>query len=133
MSIPTKMKFLVRGKSVDFQNREGSSPSIPKTRKGPVGFFNYLSFQKHCTIRYVSHSFSSFTSVSERKFDFLSQHLWYILYMIHVQTNILAQGIPVVKFEWLTILSTVLKLPKSYPSPEISWIFKKKTLEYLFS
>ena len=30
MSIPTKMKFIVRGKSVDFKNREGSSPSIPK-------------------------------------------------------------------------------------------------------
>lgn len=24
------MKFIVRGKSVDFRNREGSSPSIPK-------------------------------------------------------------------------------------------------------
>lgn len=26
------MKFRVRGKSVDFKNREGSSPSIPKKR-----------------------------------------------------------------------------------------------------
>lgn len=30
MSLPTTMKFIVRGKSVDFRNREGSSPSIPK-------------------------------------------------------------------------------------------------------
>ena len=30
MSIPATMKFIVRGKSVDFKNREGSSPSIPK-------------------------------------------------------------------------------------------------------
>lgn len=30
MSILTRMKFIVRGKSVDFKNREGSSPSIPK-------------------------------------------------------------------------------------------------------
>jgi len=30
MSIPTTVKFIVRGKSVDFRNREGSSPSIPK-------------------------------------------------------------------------------------------------------
>jgi len=30
ISIPTTMKFIVRGKSVDFRNREGSSPSIPK-------------------------------------------------------------------------------------------------------
>ena len=30
MSILTTIKFIVRGKSVDFKNREGSSPSIPK-------------------------------------------------------------------------------------------------------
>lgn len=30
MSLLTTMKFIVRGKSVDFRNREGSSPSIPK-------------------------------------------------------------------------------------------------------
>ncbi|KAJ6843213.1 hypothetical protein M6B38_300805 [Iris pallida] len=30
MSIPTTIKFIVKGKSVDFRNREGSSPSIPK-------------------------------------------------------------------------------------------------------
>ncbi len=38
MSIPTSMKFLVRGKSVDFRNREGSSPSIPKS----LFFFNLV-------------------------------------------------------------------------------------------
>ncbi len=32
MSIPATMKFIVRGKSVDFKNREGSSPSIPKMK-----------------------------------------------------------------------------------------------------
>ncbi|KMS96934.1 hypothetical protein BVRB_7g180160 [Beta vulgaris subsp. vulgaris] len=30
MSILTTMKFIVRGRSVDFKNREGSSPSISK-------------------------------------------------------------------------------------------------------
>ena len=33
MSIPATMKFIVRGKSVDFKNREGSSPSIPNKKK----------------------------------------------------------------------------------------------------
>lgn len=32
MSIPTTMKFIVRGKSVEFFNREGSSPSIPNKK-----------------------------------------------------------------------------------------------------
>lgn len=35
------MKFIVRGKSVDFKNREGSSPSIPKK---PIRLLNYLFF-----------------------------------------------------------------------------------------
>lgn len=37
ISILATMKFIVRGKSVDFRNREGSSPSIPKSpQKGPI-------------------------------------------------------------------------------------------------
>ncbi|KAJ6850050.1 hypothetical protein M6B38_266440 [Iris pallida] len=40
MSIPTTIKFIVKGKSVDFRNREGSSPSIPK--KKSILFSNYL-------------------------------------------------------------------------------------------
>ncbi|KAJ6817693.1 hypothetical protein M6B38_410345 [Iris pallida] len=40
MSIPTTMKFIVKGKSVDFRNREGSSPSIPN--KKSILFPNYL-------------------------------------------------------------------------------------------
>lgn len=39
MSIPTSMKFLVRGKSVDFRNREGSSPSIPKSPFNSLIFY----------------------------------------------------------------------------------------------
>ena len=35
------MQFIVRGKSVDFKNREGSSPSIPKK---PIRFLIILSF-----------------------------------------------------------------------------------------
>jgi len=35
------MKFIVRGKSVDFKNREGSSPSIPKK---PIQLLIILSF-----------------------------------------------------------------------------------------
>lgn len=33
MLIPTTMKFIVKGKSVDFRNREGSSPSVPIKKK----------------------------------------------------------------------------------------------------
>ena len=33
ISILATMKFIVRGKSVDFRNREGSSPSIPTPKK----------------------------------------------------------------------------------------------------
>ena len=36
------MKFIVRGKSVDFRNREGSSPSIPN-KKRPILPPNHLS------------------------------------------------------------------------------------------
>lgn len=41
MSILATMKFIVRGKSVDFKNREGSSPSIPKKT---IGLPNSLSY-----------------------------------------------------------------------------------------
>ncbi|KAJ6952197.1 hypothetical protein NC653_041372 [Populus alba x Populus x berolinensis] len=42
MSISTTKKFIVKGKSVDFINHEGSSPSIPK--KGPARLPNCLSY-----------------------------------------------------------------------------------------
>ncbi|KAJ6952211.1 hypothetical protein NC653_041379 [Populus alba x Populus x berolinensis] len=42
MSISTTKKFIVKGKSVDFINREGSSLSIPK--KGPARLPNCLSY-----------------------------------------------------------------------------------------
>ena len=41
MSILTTMQFMVRGKSVDFRNREGSSPSIPKQK--PILLLNFSS------------------------------------------------------------------------------------------
>lgn len=44
MSIPATMKFLVRGKSVDFKNREGSSPSIPKSLVDSPTFYPILFF-----------------------------------------------------------------------------------------
>ena len=53
MSIPTTMKFKVRGKSVDLINHEGSSPSIPKR---PVSLSNFFSIIKSlfiCFIRFI--------------------------------------------------------------------------------
>lgn len=44
MSIPATMKFIVRGKSVDFKNREGSSPSIPKRPFGSLILYRILFF-----------------------------------------------------------------------------------------
>lgn len=41
MSIPATMKFIVRGKSVDLKNREGSSPSIPKKTIWLPNYFSY--------------------------------------------------------------------------------------------
>lgn len=42
------MKVIVRGKSVDLQNREGSSPSIPNPQPPltPYLFFSYPLFFK---------------------------------------------------------------------------------------
>nr|ABN08807.1 hypothetical protein MtrDRAFT_AC160516g53v2 [Medicago truncatula] len=37
MSIPTSMKFLVRGKSVDFRNREGSRWCVKNGRDSSAG------------------------------------------------------------------------------------------------
>lgn len=44
MSIPATMKFIVIGKSVDFRNREGSSPSIPKKPFLRILLSNYLFY-----------------------------------------------------------------------------------------
>ena len=92
MSILTKMKFIVRGKSVDFQNREGSSPSIPKTLKSTIAsliiypFFvidsQFVMFLIHFTL-----------SQTDRNGNFfLMTRL--VIYMIHVQMNMLEQESP---------------------------------------
>ena len=101
ISIPATMKFIVRGKSVDFRNREGSSPSIPK--KGPFGsltIYPTLSFWSWFKIRYVSHSSYSFTltNVSEPNFFLLSQVVWYIWYTYNWTP--LSKESP---FEWFTL------------------------------
>lgn len=69
MSISTTRKLIVRGKSVDFWNREGSSPSIPKTKKGLVRLPNFLlyslfSLRVHNSLSFFSHPFDSFTNIS---------------------------------------------------------------------
>lgn len=50
------MKFIVRGKSVDFKNREGSSPSIPN--KKPILLPKYLSSSVQFKQNSLSFSFT---------------------------------------------------------------------------
>ena len=78
------MKFIVKGKSVDFRSREGSSPSIPN--KKPILLPNYFIFYilyypiffviGSNKIHYVSHSFYSFTNGYEQQFLYLIPSLW---------------------------------------------------------
>lgn len=65
--MPTTMPFLVRGKSVDFRNREGSSPSIPPKRPRWLPKHFCLFFRQRFQIRYLSHSLDSFTNGFEQK------------------------------------------------------------------
>ena len=103
ISIPTTMKFIVRGKSVDFKNREGSSPSIPNPQKS-VCYLFILSYPllfvsgSKFLIFLVHPILFHFTSVSEQNFVLLSQVLWYIVIYIwyrYKSTSILEQGIPI--------------------------------------
>lgn len=87
MSIPATMKFIVRGKSVDFKNREGSSPSIPKKT---ISLPNYLADPLSLAVP-NSLSFSSFRNGFERKWLSLITSL--VIYMIHIEMNIFEQGI----------------------------------------
>ena len=62
-TLPTTMKFLVRGKSVDFRNREGSSPSIPSKKPILLLYYILLFFISGSKkIQYLSYSFYSFTN-----------------------------------------------------------------------
>lgn len=63
MSIPTTMKFIVRGKSVEFFNREGSSPSIPN--KKPI----LLPRSLFLLILFI-HFFSSVTQFKQNEISF---------------------------------------------------------------
>lgn len=86
MSIPTTMKFIVRGKSVDFKNREGSSPSIPKKAYLTPKLFT-LSFRYRFKIRfrYGYHSLYSFTKGSAHFFFSLIASL--VVYIYDTRTN----------------------------------------------
>lgn len=80
MSIPATMKFLVRGKSVDFKNREGSSPSIPKSLVDsptfyPILFFILIGGSKF--LIFLIHSILLQMDLSGNGF-FLSHALWWI-------------------------------------------------------
>ena len=84
------MKFIVRGKSVDFRNREGSSPSIPKktiwlpnSLSYPFFFFILFSLAVQNSL---SFSFTTLYTMSVKS---------HVIYMIHVQMNIFEQGIPI--------------------------------------
>ena len=83
ISIQTTMKFIVRGKSVDFINREGSSPSIPTKRPVllPNCFFILLLFFLFRSARklaiFLIHYIISQKDRS-RKASLVSQVLWYI-------------------------------------------------------
>lgn len=84
MSIPAKMKFIVRGKSVDFKNREGSSPSIPKkTIWLPNSFFFFFILFSLAVQNSLSFSFTTLYTMSGKS---------HVIYMIHVQMNIFEQG-----------------------------------------
>lgn len=124
ISIPTTMKFRVRGKSVDFKNREGSSPSIPK--KKTIWFLNYLSLSLFCLfcyrfkIRYVFYSFSSFTKVCKRIFFSITTCL--VLYMLHVQKNLIFARNRHLNDSQSIISLLVLKLTKSFfENPRKTW------------
>lgn len=96
MSIPATMKFIVRGKSVDLKNREGSSPSIPKKT---IWLPNYLSYPFYLFYPFfVSGSKFLIFLIHYSLYKWIwaemlfSYHMWY---MIHVQMNIFEQGIPI--------------------------------------
>lgn len=131
MSIPTTIQFIVRGKSVDFKNREGSSPSIPKS------LFNSLTIYPILFSLAVQNSLSfSFTLLFPKRIwveMLFSYHKSYNMgYMIHVQINIFEQGISIWMIHERFISLFVLKLTKfSF------WKSKKfqgldKTLKYPF-
>lgn len=65
MSIPTTMKFIVRGKSVEFFNREGSSPSIPNKKPIllPRSLFLLILF-----IHFYSFFFHQWLSLNKMKY-----------------------------------------------------------------
>jgi hypothetical protein len=81
------MKFIVRGKSVDFRNREGSSPSIPNNEKGLFYPLTYpiFSFRECFKISYVSHSLYPFANRSDQKDFSLITSL--VIDMIYAQMN----------------------------------------------
>ena len=89
MSILTTRKFIVRGKSVDFRNREGSSPSIPK--KGPLDsliifipfsrFVNGSNFVIFLIYSILSQTYSGWISFHkscdcDRYDTYTNEHLW---------------------------------------------------------
>lgn len=100
MSIPTTMKFRVRGKSVELKNREGSSPSIPKKKPIliPHSFFTLILFFYQLfssnKIQYLSNFIHSVLSQKDSNrnpppifFQFQSNFLCFSLYRYDTCTN----------------------------------------------
>lgn len=85
MSISTTRKFIVRGKSVDFKNREGSSPSIPR----PLQLPNFLSYALFSLMVQNSLSFSLIRFYPGLYFSFFTS---LVIYMIDIQMNIFEQN-----------------------------------------
>ena len=104
MSILATMKFIVRGKSVDFKNHEGSSPSIPKKT---IWLPNSLSYPFDLTF-FVSGSkilillIHFYTKGSERKScSLITCHIIYDIYIWYMyKWTSLSKESP---FEWFTI------------------------------
>ena len=99
MSISTTMKFIVKGKSVDFINREGSSPSIPNKNK-----FYFLTFSAPLVVQNSLHF--TFTLLFPDEF----KQIWSWIDTIYVQIYIYGQVIPIMEsFIVRIIILTLIK------------------------
>ena len=98
ISIRATMKFRVKGKSVDFRNREGSSPSIPTPKKAYwlPNHFSYLLLFLLVVQKSVGFSSILLFSISKRIWaEFFSLITSRMVYTIYVEMNTFEQGIPV--------------------------------------
>lgn len=101
MSIPTTMKFIVKGKSVDFRNREGSSPSIPNKKSIllPNYLYSFFFIFIHQWFKQNSISFSLILLFHKRiRTEIFGSYLNLVwVDMIPVQMNMYGQVIPIIE------------------------------------